>query len=63
MVEGFVVDNHFWLFQDLQKYLNKHRPVDAEDFVSNQLSPYIMKFGKLLVHAGNNCVGVICIIP
>ena len=51
-VEGYTLEDHFWSFQDLQKYLNEHRPEDGRDFVSKTLVPFIQKIGVLVAHSG-----------
>ena len=51
-VEGFSKSDHFWSFQDLQDYLDEHRPKDGRDFVLTTLAPFIQKTGVFIVHAG-----------
>ena len=51
-VEGFSVDKYYRSFQDLQDYLDKHRPQDGEEFISRKLIPFIQKMGLLIVQAG-----------
>ena len=51
-VPGFSLDKYFWSFQDLQDYLDKHRPQDGLDFISIKLVPFIQKIGLLIVHTG-----------
>ena len=51
-VEGFSLDKYFRSFQDLQDYLDKHRPQDGAYFVSRKLVPFIQKMGLLIVQTG-----------
>ena len=51
-VEGFTSDDHIWSFDELQNYLNIHRPEDARGFVSNTLVPFTQKIGLLISHTG-----------
>ncbi len=51
-VEGFSLDKYFWSFGDLQDYLNKYRPQNGANFVSNKLIPFIQKIGLLIVQTG-----------
>ena len=51
-LEGYTSEDHFWRFQDLQEYLNEHRPKDGKDFVANTLVPFIQKIGVFIAHTG-----------
>ena len=51
-IEGFSVDKYYRNFQDLQDYLDKHRPQDGVDFISRKLVPFIQKMGLLIVQIG-----------
>ena len=51
-LEDYISEDHFWRFQDLQEYLNEHRPEDGKDFVSKTLVPFIQRIGTLIAHTG-----------
>ena len=51
-VDGFSMEKHFWSFQDLQRYLDHHRPVDGTEFVANKLVPFIQKVSLFIAHTG-----------
>ena len=51
-VDGFSLEKHFWTFEDLQQYLNKHELEDGKVFVSSKLVPFIQKVGLFIAHTG-----------
>ena len=51
--EDFLLDKHFWRFQQFQDYLNKYHPENNE-FVSNRLVPFIHKVSMFILQTGES---------
>ena len=49
--EDFLLEKHFWSYQQLQDYLDEHHPENNE-FVSNRLVPFIHKISLFILQTG-----------